>query len=84
MTHHVVQPGDTVQLGIPSQAMPQSVTPADITNFLISRGWTEYGPFDDVWKHTAKGHSELSWEQAMAIEFYEFITLGGASGQAQT
>lgn len=71
-------PGDTIQLGThPTPTGNPSVTPPDIQVFLNSRGWIEYGPFDDVWKHDGKKRIDMSWEQALACEFYEFITLGG-------
>lgn len=77
MTNYIVNPGDTIQLGTPPRASNPSITPSDISAFLEGRGWIEHGPFDDVWKHDGKVRFDMTWEQAMACEFYEFITLGG-------
>lgn len=78
MTHYVVNPGDTIQIGV---ASPPHVTPAntpqDVWTFLSARGWVEYGGNEDVWKHEPKARFGFTWEQAVACEFYEFITLGG-------
>ena len=53
---------------------PSPVTPNQIYSFLQARDWSMQ---DDHWEHTFKHHYAMTWEQAMAIEFYEFITLGG-------
>lgn len=43
--------------------------------FLSMRGWKSEDSTHV--SHEAKGHHWMSWEQAMACEFYEFITIGG-------
>lgn len=48
--------------------------PGDIHTFLTARGWSLNG---DAWQHTGKGRYNMSWEQAVSCEFYEFITIGG-------
>lgn len=85
MTHYTIQPGDTIQLGDNVAQTPAIPTPIDVQNFLFARGWTEVGPSSqDLWTHNGKQRFVMTWEQAMAIEFFEFITIGGAHGQAQT
>lgn len=76
--NHKIQIGDTVQIG---EISLRDATPGDINNFLMSRGWlrdyfTSMGNADR-WTHEQKGRHRLEWAQAMAIEFYEFITIGG-------
>jgi len=78
VTHYVINPGDTVQLGVvPPTDVPPAPTPPGIHTLLYSRGWEEYGPDKDIWKHQGKAQFGFTWEQAMAYEFYEFITIGG-------
>jgi hypothetical protein len=48
--------------------------PGDIYTFLTSRNWSKNG---DDWQHLEKGRYSMTWEQAVACEFYEFITIGG-------
>lgn len=76
MDHHV-QPGDRIIF--PRVYPPPSmITPGDIATFLLDRGWVEVSNTpDDQWSHAPKGRAAMSWEQAVACEFYEFITLGG-------
>lgn len=70
MTNYCINPGDSIQLGYPG--IP---APTDITTFLQSRGWQANGGYD--WQHHAKARWNMTWEQALACEFYEFITIGG-------
>jgi hypothetical protein len=48
--------------------------PGDIHTFLTARAWSNNG---DDWQNQQKGRYSMTWEQAVAVEFYEFITLGG-------
>lgn len=74
-TTHIVEPGDSVVIG---SHHPEC--PPDIRSFLGSRGWqmvhTGMGNTEG-WQHSSKTRATMTWEQAMACEFYEFITLGG-------
>lgn len=67
-THHI-NIGDTVTLGT-----NEPDTPDDIETFLRARGWIQASP---RWQHDDKRRYFMTWEQAVAIEFYEFITIGG-------
>lgn len=51
--------------------------PPQIVTFLSARGWGNLN--NEVFAHGAKGFNGMSWEQALAIEFYEFITIGGSA-----
>lgn len=77
MAHYVINQGDTFQFG-PAVEPEEIVTPADISAFLYGRGWNEVGnSITDRWRHVIKNRPNMSWEQAVAIEFYEFVSLGG-------
>lgn len=52
--------------------------PGDIHSFLTARYWSNNG---SDWQNHQKGRSNMTWEQAVAVEFFEFITIGGAHGQ---
>jgi hypothetical protein len=70
-SEYTVRPGDMIRLAPEEPPMPG---PADIASFLRSRGW--YADCGE-WNHMEKNRVRMTWEQAMACEFYEFITLGG-------
>jgi hypothetical protein len=70
VTNFCVNPGDTVQFGT-----MYSEAPSDIGQFLEARDWIRVG--EGHWQHSEKHRWHLTWEQAVACEFYEFITLGG-------
>lgn len=73
-TYHLQQ-GDTIVL---PPGEPELIAPPDIHGFLNSRGWSEVSNTPaDRFSNVAKGRNGFTWEQAMACEFYEFITLGG-------
>lgn len=73
--HHVVS-GDTITLG---QVYPTTVRcPDDIRIFLSAQGWaTPWGHSNDTVRFSRDTYQDFTWEQAMAVEFYKFITLGG-------
>lgn len=54
--------------------------PEEIRGFLFSRAWltADFDPTtgQQLWAHTAHP-GYFSWSEAVAIEFYKFITLGG-------
>lgn len=77
MSLHIVKLGDTIQIDGVSPSIPPAPTPPEMWNWLSQRGWVEYGDVEDFWKHEAKGRHSMRWEQAVACEFFEFITLGG-------
>ncbi len=54
--------------------VPHPPVPLEIANFLLSRDWRY-----DVKEHRYSNisHHNMRWDEAMAIEFYEFISLGG-------
>ncbi len=75
MSEYQLQPGDVIKL---PPTLPGAVCPDEVREFLFARGWTNnYG---DRWSMYLKYRESLTWEQAVACEFYEFITLGGVSG----
>lgn len=57
--------------------------PSEIRTFLNARGWTRSDSNGlEGWFYGAS--SELmgfTWEQAVAYEYYRFVTLGGVNGQ---
>lgn len=73
MTYHSVQPGDTIQIG----GVVAASTPPEMRTWLSQRGWVDNGGNEDLWRHEPKGRYNMRWEQAIACEFFEFITLGG-------
>lgn len=55
------------------------IAPKDVIAFLRSRGWRPHTPdkeHESMWFHGSK-HVLMKWEQAVAIETVEFLTLGG-------
>lgn len=69
MSSYHLEPGDQITIG-----SPESPAPSDIQTFLTGRGWNTVGT---RFQHNAKDRWHMTWEQAVAIEFYEFITIGG-------
>jgi hypothetical protein len=67
--NYQLNPGDTIQIGTHEVDAPD-----DVERFLRARGWTQVSP---RWQHSDKNRFFMTWEQAMALEFYEFITIGG-------
>lgn len=72
MSFHNIAPGDTLHM---APELPAAGAPTDVRNFLGGRGWAMV--YGERWEHDAKGRPSMTWEQAMACEFYEFITIGG-------
>lgn len=68
-SNYHVNPGDTITLGT-----HENDAPDDIERFLRARGWIQVSP---RWQHDGKSRFFMTWEQALAIEFYEFISIGG-------
>lgn len=54
--------------------VPHPPVPFEIANFLMSRDW-RYDAKDH--RYSNGSHTDMRWDEAMAIEFYKFITLGG-------
>lgn len=55
---------------------PHSPCPGDISHFLHERDWWQSS--DSTGQYFEKQqYTRMTWEQAMAVEFYAFITLGG-------
>lgn len=71
MSGFTAMPGDTITLG----TVHHADCPYDIVDFLNGRGWTQN--HSARWASTNYVHNEMTWEQAVAVEFYRFITLGG-------
>lgn len=71
-------------LSLPSVHLPGVSTPADICSWLVSHGWnsTYDSGGDDKWSKGSLYNG--TWEQAVAYEFFLFITLGGRNGKAPT
>jgi hypothetical protein len=72
MSEYQLQPGDRIVL---PPTMPGAPCPFEIRPWLEGRGWTNQ--FGDRWYMYAKHRESFTWEQAVACEFYEFISLGG-------
>ncbi len=51
--------------------------PRDVYLFLTGRGWGDMSNGDITLFSRPKSETLHTWEQAVAIEFYEFISLGG-------
>lgn len=62
---------------------PDHVAPTDVHEFLTTHGWTDYGndPNSGEALYCLDGNfngvTYYRWYEAMAYEFYKFITLGG-------
>lgn len=49
--------------------------PVHIGSWLVQMGWQQH---QGKWKHQPDTNvPSYTWEQAMAIEFYRFVTIGG-------
>lgn len=60
--------------------VPGAEVPPDVREWLVSRGWSD-GFVNGNLLWTASGnYMNLTWEQAVAVEMYRFITLGGHHG----
>jgi hypothetical protein len=83
----VITPGQQITFGVQSGTILEvddgkpapldfGPIPGDVASFLGERGW---GSDNDMthWYRDQLSGFYYSWEQAMAIEFYKFITLGG-------
>lgn len=59
--------------------IPGGPCPGDIEAWLHSRGWnSSYSGTGKEW--TRGTYYSLSWEQAVAVEFYLYCSLGGVHG----
>lgn len=58
-----------------SQDFHPEVTPPEIRKYLESVGWTQSSEWP-YWFYN-EDFPALTWEQAMAIEYYKFVTIGG-------
>lgn len=74
-----VQPGNTngrLRLRRMNAPMPPpppmaAMPPTEIVVWMKARGWAEQG---DIFLHPL--HGDMTWEQAMAVEFYKFMNIG--------
>lgn len=48
--------------------------PGKVQTFLLERGWMEH--VNGRWTHPVEGAGTMTWEQAMTIEFLNFLMLG--------
>lgn len=58
--------------------IPGATPPSDVQVWLANRGWysmQEGGT--TVFSHSSYNVSECTWEQAVAYEFFRFVSLGG-------
>lgn len=55
--------------------LPGGDCPLDVGDFLRTRGWHCFS--SDEWQNHNYNNGTMTWEQAMAYEFYLFISLGG-------
>lgn len=57
--------------------------PKDVKLFLLARGWKQQNdPVSDgeLWRR-ASDDAEYLWEQAVAVEYMMFVTLGGTQSR---
>lgn len=54
----------------------EDFAPPEVQKLLFAQGWAE-NSYSGPRSWTRNGGPQYTWEQAMAIEFANFITLGG-------